>query len=104
MDYQSLDSLTSKWKEIETRLANVAVGSDVNRLSCQRWAGRFRIMYHERPIGDCTAQEKIEAVALLADFIYQRRNTLAALQANAAEADAMLGTILAKLDDDATAR
>lgn len=91
-----LDAINKGWKDLEQRLSSYKVPpvSGTDGLAIDRVNGRWRITYRGRPILDCTAVERVEAVDEVPLLIVARNLVIEDASKKADEAIAKLSKCL----------
>lgn len=84
--YARIDELNELWKRLEARVCTVPIEEPGLDLSVARHGEKIRLLYKGRPISECTAVEKVEAVALVPDLERAQREAIRERMARAEQA------------------
>lgn len=63
--HSALNQLNQLWRDLETKLKGIPLKKSDFALSIERYGDLMRLCYNGKPITDCKAVEKVEAVDLV---------------------------------------
>ncbi len=92
--HDSVDKLNVLWNKVEKLARGTPFKSKECPLSVQRYGYEMRLCFNDRPIVECKAVEKIEAVAYLDQFVTLLNETNVLLTEQAEQAVMVLETWL----------
>lgn len=98
--YAKINELNELWKKLEERVNSVPVEESGLDLSVARYGEKIRLLYKGRPLSDCTAVEKVEAVGLVPSLERAQQTAIQERMAKAADAVEAMRVYLATEHDD----
>jgi hypothetical protein len=84
--YELIDQIVSLWEKVESKLGGVELDPEECDLSMKRVGEHMKLCYRGRPLTQCKATEKIDAVFHLDRFCESLQERDAAMMARAREA------------------
>lgn len=95
MDYTNVDNLMDAWNRLEALVKRMLIKVDGCPLSTQRISVHVRLMFCDRPLAECKAQEKVEAAKYVEQFVESYKK---ARQELSEDAEHAVGVVNAAVD------